>query len=249
MSNRQAITWIKISPVVWRRVASLGLNVFKQIFDLLWPSDDIGRYITRSTLTTVMACWLGWRHQAITWTNGDLSSVRSSDIYLRTDELPQPSITKNSFEITHLQLHLISQGHLNHFVVWDVATICENMNPDSKGHGANMGPTWVLSSPGGLHVGPMNFATWELTQDTAKKSKTKHKLWWSVAISTFHVLTINWFYDKFVNHHIDTQIAKFMGPTWFPPGFCRPQMGPMLAPWNLLSGQFMSFEYKKFHTH
>ena len=28
--------------------------------------------------------------------------------------------------------------------------------PDSKVHGANMGPTWVLSAPDGLHVGPMN---------------------------------------------------------------------------------------------
>ena len=33
-----------------------------------------------------------------------------------------------------------------------------------------------------------------------------------------------------------TQIAKFMGPTWGPPGSCRPQMGPMLSPWTLLSG-------------
>ena len=32
------------------------------------------------------------------------------------------------------------------------------------------------------------------------------------------------------------RIAKFMGPTWGPPGSCRPQMGPMLAPWTLLSG-------------
>ena len=32
-----------------------------------------------------------------------------------------------------------------------------------------------------------------------------------------------------------TQIAKFMGPTWGPPGSCRPQMGPMMAPWTLLS--------------
>ena len=32
--------------------------------------------------------------------------------------------------------------------------------PDSKVHGANMGPTWVLSSPGGPHVGPMNLAFW-----------------------------------------------------------------------------------------
>ena len=33
-----------------------------------------------------------------------------------------------------------------------------------------------------------------------------------------------------------TQIAKLMGPIWGPPGSCRPQMGPMLAPWTLLSG-------------
>ena len=27
-----------------------------------------------------------------------------------------------------------------------------------------------------------------------------------------------------------------MGPTWGPPGSCRSQMGPMLAPWTLISG-------------
>ena len=31
-------------------------------------------------------------------------------------------------------------------------------NPDSKVHGANMGPTWDLSARGGAHVGPMNLA-------------------------------------------------------------------------------------------
>ena len=31
-------------------------------------------------------------------------------------------------------------------------------NPDSKVHGAHMGPNWDLLAPGGLHVGPMNFA-------------------------------------------------------------------------------------------
>ena len=30
--------------------------------------------------------------------------------------------------------------------------------PDNKVHGANMGPTWVLSAPDGPHVGPMNLA-------------------------------------------------------------------------------------------
>ena len=32
--------------------------------------------------------------------------------------------------------------------------------PDSKVHGANMGPIWVLSAPDGPHVGPMNFVIW-----------------------------------------------------------------------------------------
>ena len=32
-----------------------------------------------------------------------------------------------------------------------------------------------------------------------------------------------------------TQITKFMGPTWGPSGSWWPQMGPMLAPWTLLS--------------
>ena len=29
---------------------------------------------------------------------------------------------------------------------------------ESKVHGANMGPTWVLSAPDGPYVGPMNLA-------------------------------------------------------------------------------------------
>ena len=32
--------------------------------------------------------------------------------------------------------------------------------PDSKVHGANMGPIWGREDPGGPHVGPMNFAIW-----------------------------------------------------------------------------------------
>ena len=36
---------------------------------------------------------------------------------------------------------------------WD-----EHDDPDSKDHGANMGPTWVLSAPGVPHVGPMDLA-------------------------------------------------------------------------------------------
>ena len=33
--------------------------------------------------------------------------------------------------------------------------------PDSKVHGANMGPIWGRQDPGEPHVGPMNFAIWD----------------------------------------------------------------------------------------
>ena len=33
-------------------------------------------------------------------------------------------------------------------------------SPNSKVHGANMGPIWVRQDPGGPHVGPMNLAIW-----------------------------------------------------------------------------------------
>ena len=36
-----------------------------------------------------------------------------------------------------------------------------------------------------------------------------------------------------------TLIARFMGPTWGPSGADKTQVGPMLAPWTLLSGQWL----------
>ena len=38
-----------------------------------------------------------------------------------------------------------------------------NTTPDSKVHGANMGPIWGRKDPGGPHVGPMNFAIWDVS--------------------------------------------------------------------------------------
>ena len=36
--------------------------------------------------------------------------------------------------------------------------------PDSKAHGANMGPIWGRQNPGGPHVGPMNLAIWVIPE-------------------------------------------------------------------------------------
>ena len=35
------------------------------------------------------------------------------------------------------------------------------VSPDSKVHGANMGPIWGRQDLGGPHVGHMNFAIWD----------------------------------------------------------------------------------------
>ena len=50
------------------------------------------------------------------------------------------------------------------------------------------------------------------------------------------ILTRKFFIIADPRQGMASQIAKFMGPTWGPPGSCRPQMGHMLAPWTLLSG-------------
>ena len=50
------------------------------------------------------------------------------------------------------------QYHVTHYY----SAFCWNARllgyPDSKIHGANIWPTWVLSAPDGPHVGPMNLA-------------------------------------------------------------------------------------------
>ena len=52
------------------------------------------------------------------------------------------------------------------------------MFPDSKVHGANMGPTWVLSAPDGPDVGPMNFAIWAITKASYKMTQGKYTNPW-----------------------------------------------------------------------
>ena len=41
-----------------------------------------------------------------------------------------------------------------------IGTYIAHNIPDSKVHGANMGPIWGRQDPGGPHVRPMNFAIW-----------------------------------------------------------------------------------------
>ena len=56
-------------------------------------------------------------------------------------------------------LHQWWPSSLRHmYITWSHWVKGHNSLPDSKVHGANMGPTLVLSVPDGPHVGPMNLA-------------------------------------------------------------------------------------------
>ena len=50
--------------------------------------------------------------------------------------------------------------------VVNVAGLYKNTVPESKMHGANMGPIWGRQDPGGPHVGPLNFAIWGIALRT-----------------------------------------------------------------------------------
>ena len=62
-------------------------------------------------------------------------------------------------------IHWWTEGSPSQRVTIDVVNL---NNPDSKVHGANMGPIWGQQDPGGPHVGPMNFAIWEDAEQTVE---------------------------------------------------------------------------------
>ena len=55
-------------------------------------------------------------------------------------------------------------------------------------------------------------------------------------INWLHTMPLHGHYDILLIYGNSSLIARFMGPTWGPSGADRTQVGPMLAPWTLLSG-------------
>ena len=78
-----------------------------------------------------------------------------------------------SWRIVHMLLwnitHDLFNPHWNILNSGDalLTQIAKFTRPTWGQHGANMGPTWVLSAPDGPHVGPMNLAIskWRLLND------------------------------------------------------------------------------------
>ena len=61
-----------------------------------------------------------------------------------------------------LRLDVLTMRHVYCITEIEYATLTcvYRHHPDSKVHGAYMGPTWGRQDPGGPHVGPMIFAIW-----------------------------------------------------------------------------------------
>ena len=89
--------------IMWslKGIASLVFPASQKVFSTRQWQVQCGWVWQQTRLKTIGA----WQHQTITWTNADLSSVRSIDINLRTilQEMPQPSITKFSLKIIYLK--------------------------------------------------------------------------------------------------------------------------------------------------
>ena len=92
-------------------------------------------------------------------------------------------------------LRLVLQNWNGVYPPWFIhglsGTIC--VIPDSKVHGANMGPIWNRQDPGGPHVGPVNIAIWDVPYvfvDTTEVDKTNFK--WTL----FFHMYICWYISK-----------------------------------------------------
>ena len=91
----------------------------------------------------------GWC-QAIILTNAEILLIGTniSEILIET-------IT---FSFKKMHLKVSSVKWLPFCLSLNVLKYIQYINSDSKVHGTNMGPTWVLWAPGGPHDGPMNLA-------------------------------------------------------------------------------------------
>ena len=89
-------TWFVCSTLRDLAVSNLGQLLF--YLSITWSR-------CRNAFRDLWTLTIQWRHQAITWSNVDLSSVSSSDIYLRliSQELPTSAI--NCLKIAYLKFH------------------------------------------------------------------------------------------------------------------------------------------------
>ena len=87
-------------------------------------------------------------------------------------------------------------------------------------------PCWLINNIDSWHPSEINLI------GCAQEFNLQHELQnhtFDITVTSPRGQWVNLLMDKL------SQIAKFMGSTWGPSGSCRPQMGPVLASWTLLS--------------
>ena len=128
--------WFAISEVLWHTpvgniIGKCSRYQSPNVFLKLCVTDICKELINHCGLVTPcgnrdlgqhwLRYWLvAWLHQAITWTNVDWSSVKSSDIHIRaiSQEMPQPSITIICLKITCLKFHSDFPGASELISLW-----------------------------------------------------------------------------------------------------------------------------------
>ena len=89
--------------------------------------------------------------------------------------------------------------------IYPLVIVCKMIKisiPDSKIHGANMGPTWALSDPDGPHVGPMNLAIRDYEcrcSISVRLLKDKVLLFWQIV--AFNIGCLHIFLDVYCVLH------------------------------------------------
>ena len=124
-----------MSSYQYRHSDDKDKTVSPTVLSLTWKSPYLGKTVYLLRRGPVLHC--AWRRSRV-----NSSSLNKIDEKLQTNLVSAISSNSNN--------PLFKQRWPNlplHF-------------PDSKVHGANMGPTWVLSAQDGPHVGPVNLAIW-----------------------------------------------------------------------------------------
>ena len=89
--------------------------------------------------------------------DADTESRRLSPVAIISDTAPQTYVDLVNGPMDHgWCAGYTCQKRLSIFPV----VIATGKYPDSKVHGANMGPIWGRQDPGGPYVGPVKFAIW-----------------------------------------------------------------------------------------
>ena len=147
---------LSIVTIQWKWLPTTDMSSFyleihvqeQQLMKLIWMDtliETMSGSVWFSNKIKMCSCGCNWRYVIIVSGNGQAANALPFYGPLIKANNPRHNVVCLPFACT---LFVLFFPH-----------VCQLYdNPDSKVHGANMGPTWVLSAPDGPHVGPMNLA-------------------------------------------------------------------------------------------